>query len=273
MRKILFILVIIITSVGAGYFVANFSSKQDQWQGSEFKIQTQIENSPSLQTESLIQSNQTETSQIENENTSVAVDLKKTKLDVPFVVQAPFGNWRDPIFQDACEEASIVMVMSWINNVKTISSQDAQSKILDIVNFENKTFGYNADTDVFDVQKIFLNHFGLQNVTVKENITLEDLINEVEKGNAILVPAFGQVLANPNYTPPGPTAHMLVIIGYDPLAKKFITNDPGTKRGAAYQYDQNILFDSIWDYPSGRGEPAKPIKGQMKKAMIVVSKS
>jgi len=34
---------------------------------------------------------------------------------------------------------------------------------------------------------------------------------------------------------------MIVIRGFDPATKEFITNDPGTKRGEFYRYDIDLL--------------------------------
>ena len=211
---------------------------------------------------------------VENNNppTSVTASaaIDAIKLNVAFTVQAPFGNWSDPIFQNACEEASITMTMGWVNGVQAISPDSAKKQIWDIVKFEDKTFGYNADTDVFDVQKIFQQHFN-QNVTVRENIAISDIITELQKDNLVLVPAFGQALSNPNYTAPGPVEHMLVITGYDPATKEFITNDSGTRHGAGYRYNEKVLFNAIWEYPSGSQAVPAPI-GVLKKAMIVVQK-
>jgi len=192
-------------------------------------------------------------------------------LDAPFIVQAPFGNWSDPVFQNACEEASIVMAMGWVNGTKTITPQDAKSQIEKIVNFENKTLGYNADTDVSDVQKIFNQYFHYQSALAKEKATLSDIKDSLSQGNLVIVPAFGRALHNPNYTAPGPIAHMLVITGYDPAAKEFITNDPGTRKGSRYRYDENVLFDAIWEYPSGPDAPTVPA-GKLKKTMIYITR-
>lgn len=196
---------------------------------------------------------------------------KEIKEDVPFVVQAPFKNWDDPIFQNACEEASIVMAMGWINGVKSLSPAEAKKQILDIVGFEDKNFGYNTDTDVFDVEKIFKNFFKYEDVSVGEGIDLDDIKEALQQGNIVIIPAFGQELENPYYVAPGPVAHMLVITGYDPATKEFITNDPGTQRGKDYRYKEDVLFYAIWSYPSGQNVPMIPSK-ILKKAMIVIRK-
>jgi len=225
------------------------------------------------QGEQAISATERAVSTIEPVNPAASTNAQNVLLAVPFTVQAPFANWSDPVFQNACEESSVVMAMGWINGLQSISPQDANSQILDIVAFENKTFGYNADTNAVDVVRIFKEHFNQQHVSLQENITTADIINELQKGNVVLVPAFGQVLGNPNYTAPGPIGHMLVIVGYDTAAKQFITNDPGTKHGKNYRYDENVLFNAIWEYPSGVGPLIPPAKADMKKAMIVVSKN
>jgi hypothetical protein len=163
------------------------------------------------------------------------------------------------------------MSMGWINGVKNISPAEAIKQIQAIVDFENKNFGYNADTDIFDVQKIFHNFFSYQKISVSENITADDIENELQKGNLVMTPMFGQALKNPNYTAPGPIVHMLVITGYNPATREFITNDSGTQHGSNYRYKEGVLFDAIWEYPSGSNVPQPPA-GKLKKAMIVVQK-
>ncbi|MDZ4384894.1 MAG: C39 family peptidase, partial [Candidatus Moranbacteria bacterium] len=189
---------------------------------------------------------------------------KLIRYRVPFVVQAPTANWDDLVFQNACEEASVIMAMGWVNGTESISSSDAQKQISDIDDFEMETFGYSYDTDVFDVKRIFEQYFKYNNVSIQENISIDDIKRELQAGNLVLVPAFGQALGNPNYTYPGPVVHMLVITGYDPAAREFITNDPGTRRGGGYRYDGNVLMDAVWQYPSGQDVPSVPL-GSLKK--------
>lgn len=192
-------------------------------------------------------------------------------LRAPFILQAPFGNWDDFVFQNACEEASIAMAMGWIRGVQNISPAEAEKQILDIVGFENSEFGYNTDTDVFDMQIIFQKHFKHQNVSTQKNISIQDIKDELHKGNLIIVPAYGRALKNPNYSGAGPIAHMLVIAGYDPQTEEFITNDPGTRKGAGYRYGENALFSAIWNYPSSQDNIPEPA-GPLEKVMLIVGK-
>ena len=59
-----------------------------------------------------------------------------------------------------------------------------------------------------------------------------------------------------------------MIRGYDSDKGEFITNDPGTKRGELYRYDQDVLYNAIRDYPSGYHKPITRIE----KTMILVWK-
>ena len=59
---------------------------------------------------------------------------------------------------------------------------------------------------------------------------------------------------------------MLVVTGYDAEKKEFITNDPGTRKGAGYRYPEQVLFDAIREYPTGKHVPITINR----KAMIIV---
>jgi len=275
-KRILYFIFFIITLLAAGYFFAMISEKrilsiQDSPEEDKQNPVYQAEQSspPKIIIETV--ENQNASSRKAEEEKSPIIS-KKIEQTVPFVIQAPFGNWEDPNFQNACEEASMIMAMGWVDGEKTISPQEAQKRILEIIDFENKTFGYSTDTNASDVERIFREHFKHENVHAMKNITLEDVKTEIQKGSVVIVPAFGRALENPNFTQPGPVAHMLVIIGYDPLTRQFITNDPGTRKGAGYKYDESLLFEAIWEYPSGASDPPLPTAGNVKKALISVSK-
>ncbi|MBU1911108.1 hypothetical protein KKG16_01695, partial [Patescibacteria group bacterium] len=69
---------------------------------------------------------------------------------------------------------------------------------------------------------------------------------ELIKGNPIIIPAAGRDLDNPYFSGEGPWYHMLVIKGYD--KKRFITNDPGTRRGEGYKYEYSVLLNAVHDW-------------------------
>lgn len=190
---------------------------------------------------------------------------KSTLLSVPFFSQAPFGEWSDPIFQNACEEASIIMAMHWVNKTN-VTKEKVKQEILALTEFEDRTYGQAFDRAAADAIKMFKDYFNYENVFVRSGISTKDIKKEILAGRLVIVPLNGQILKNPFYTPPGPEHHMLVVIGYDAKTNEFITNDVGTRQGEKYRYAEARLQASLQDYPTGNDLPSIP--GQT--AMIVV---
>lgn len=192
-------------------------------------------------------------------------------LPVPFTSQAPFAQWSDSRQQDGCEEAGATMAMAWAQGKKTLSKEEAKKSIIAISDFELKKYGEYRDVSLDDLRKwVFIDYFKYdeKKVRVEKDIVLADIKKELEKGNLVLVPSDGRLLKNPYFTDPGPKTHLLVIKGYDQKKKQFITNDPGTKRGSDYRYNENILFKAIRAYPTGNHLEIKKVE----KKMLVVEK-
>ena len=188
-------------------------------------------------------------------------------LDVPFIPQAPFGNWNDSRQQNGCEEAAMLMAISWARGEASDPTK-AEKEIFALTKFQEERIGHFYDTSANDTTKILKDYFRYDGVRVKNSITSNDIRSELERGNLVIVPVNGRHLGNPFYTPPGPFTHMLVIRGYDYETKEFITNDPGTKRGELFRYSEEVLSGALQDYPTGYHEPQNPEKT----AMIVVEK-
>jgi hypothetical protein len=187
---------------------------------------------------------------------------------VPFTSQAPTGQWSDERQQDGCEEASALMAMYWVQG-KSLSSQEALTKILDISDYEQKTYGEHRDISLNDVNDwILKDYFKFSKASVVMNIHATDIIKEINSGNIILLPMNGQKLHNPYFTAPGPERHMILVRGYDSTTDEFITNDPGTKRGEGYRYSAETIMQAILVYPTGSHEPAD----ESLKGMIVIKK-
>jgi len=193
---------------------------------------------------------------------------KIIKMAVPFTAQAPLGEWSDLRQQNACEEAAAIMAMHWVEG-QSLTPQEAKAEIIAISDWEQEKYGFYQDTSVSDtVDRIFKEYFAYQKVEAINDITLSDIIDELEQGNLVITPMNGQKLGNPFFTLPGPLEHMLVIIGYDYQTEEFIVNESGTRHGRDYRYDQDVLFNAIRDYPTGYREPIIGIP----KNMIVVQK-
>ncbi len=190
---------------------------------------------------------------------------QKILLNIPFTPQAPFANWADPKQEHGCEEASILMVMRWVEG-KSLSPAEAEKEIIAISNFEQEKYGEFRDDSAADTARLIKDYFNYQNIELILNADAEKIKNEIINGNAVIAPVNGQKLKNPYYTPPGPVQHMLVIKGYDAETKEFITNDSGTKRGENYRYNEKILEDALQDYLTGFHEPIFTVN----KVMIVI---
>ncbi|MDD2565860.1 MAG: C39 family peptidase [Candidatus Gracilibacteria bacterium] len=180
-----------------------------------------------------------------------------TISNVPFTSQSPFGNWKNIIYEEGCEEASITMAVYWARGIE-LTPEKADSEIKNISNFEAKIYGHFLDTSVEDTANIIKEYFSFNQYRIIENITKADIIKSISNGNLLLIPAYGRDLKNIFYTPPGPIAHMLVVVGYDPLTKEFITNDPGTKNGKDFRYNEDIFYNAIWAYPTNSGDLSPP---------------
>lgn len=203
-------------------------------------------------------------------STPTAISSSATSLSVPFISQAPLGNWADQRQEAGCEEASVLMAMLWVRGKKSIAPLDAESQIITISDWEQKMYGEYRDTKAQDtIDRIFKGYFGYSNVELKENITTTDIKAELERGNMVIVPVNGRKLRNPFYVPPGPIQHNILIRGYDSATKEFITNDSGTRRGEKYRYAEDVLYNALQDYPTGNHE----IIFSVEKVMIVVKKT
>lgn len=167
-------------------------------------------------------------------------------LKVPFTVQAPLAVW-DSLHEEACEEASLLMVQHFQANKQFGSPAENDTEIKELVSWETD-HGYKVDLTLAQLSSLAKERFGLKGGRVVINPTSEDIKREIAAGRPVIVPAAGRILPNPYFTPPGPNYHMLVIKGYD--SKGFITNDPGTKHGEGFRYTFGGLLNAVHDWNS-----------------------
>lgn len=167
-------------------------------------------------------------------------------LAAPFTSQAPFGIW-DDVHEETCEEASVAMADAFYTK-RTFTPESADRELLALVEWQKTRFGHWEDTDAEEVATIAREYYGFKKVEVREDVTVESIKREISKGNLVILPVFGQGL-NPFFTPPGPDYHMLLVKGF--TETKFITNDPGTRRGADFTYTFNKLLTAVHDWNDG----------------------
>ncbi len=191
------------------------------------------------------------------------VSFAATTLFVPFTSQAPFGNWAMP-WQEFCEEASVVMSVHFLLGTPlTMSRAEAEMQI--IKQYEQIVFKKYYDTSATETASILKNLYGFKNINTERISSASDITKELSQGHIVVVPTAGRLLKNPNFTPPGPLYHMVVVKGFDSAKRTFIVNDPGTRNGNGYIYDQSVLMNAIHDWNGG-----DVLHGE--KIVIVVSK-
>jgi uncharacterized protein YvpB len=164
----------------------------------------------------------------------------KIVLNVPFQVQAPGANW-DALHEDACEEASLMMVYHY--NSKTSLGGDEEIKSL--VQWETDN-SYGLSITLEELSQIAKSYYQISGARIETSITIDKIKSEIAAGKPVIIPAAGKVLPNPNFSNGGPNYHMLVVTGYD--SQNFITNDPGTRKGEGFVYKYNDLINSIHDW-------------------------
>ena len=173
-------------------------------------------------------------------------------LAVPFTSQAPYGVW-DAVHEQTCEEASVLMVAAYYDKqpAGAIDIDTADEELQRIIKFEDAFFGYNEDTTAEETALV-LESYNYLSTELISNPTIEQIKEAIAAGYPVIVPAAGRQLGNPYFTPPGPLYHMLVVKGY--TEDTFITNDPGTRHGQNYSYDQDVLMNAIHDWNGGEVE-------------------
>ncbi|MBI4224762.1 MAG: C39 family peptidase [Candidatus Sungbacteria bacterium] len=207
-------------------------------------------------------SNVFKNARVETANASLPA-LSRIVLPVPFVVQAPTGNWAQP-WQDYCEEASVVMAAHFLWGLPIIPLM-AELEMQIIEQYEVIAFRRHRDTSIDETADIMRRLYGFKNISVRPIRSKADMKDELKNGRPVIVPAAGRMLENPYFKAPGPFYHMLVVIGFDDTKDVFITNDPGTRRGASYAYNQQKLFAAIHDWNNGdvlRGEKKMIVVGR-----------
>lgn len=185
---------------------------------------------------------------IENINSEIKIK-DSVNLNIPFQSQAPHGNWGEP-YQEACEEASLILSINYLRGSAAISKEQMNEKILALVEWENTNWGGHHDLTVEKTVELLNGFYGDEfSVEIIYDFTWDDVKKSLSQGYPVIAPTAGRELGNPNFTGLGPLYHMLVIKGY--ADKVLITNDVGTRKGADFQYSYNTLYNAIHDWNNG----------------------
>ncbi len=182
---------------------------------------------------------------------------REINWSVPFTSQAPMGDW-DPLHQEACEEASIAMVVRYFEGRTFSSPADADDQIRSLVATSEQQFGFGVSQNVQQVAALLTHYSQDIRISIVADPHEESLKEALDHGFLVIVPAAGRALGNPYYRSPGPLYHMLVLRGYTSDGY-VITNDPGTKHGEQFVYRWETLLAAIHDWNDGNVEEGKRV--------------
>ena len=179
----------------------------------------------------------------------MAENKNSVELKVPYTSEIPTNSWLAP-WNNACEEASLVMVKGYYFGYENISKKIAAADMLPLFKIENKIFGGNANTNAIQTAKL-INEYTDITATIKKNPTLEEIKNELTQGRPVIAMLYAKNLPNPNHRwrAGGSYYHVLVLIGFDESTKEFITHDSGDAvTGSGYRYTYDVIMDNLHDY-------------------------
>lgn len=176
-------------------------------------------------------------------------------LDVPFTSQAPLAEW-DEVHEEACEEASVLMVHYYFQDKGFAGPEEADAEILKFIDFEKEFLGFFESTTADELARTVEAYWDYD-VDLIYDFSVENIKHAILQGYPVVVPAAGRILDNPHFQDPGPVYHMLVIKGW--IGDEFITNDPGTKHGHDWLYTYDHLLDSAHDWNGGEVEQGRKV--------------
>lgn len=181
-----------------------------------------------------------------NQTSTSSTLAKSVKLAVPFTPQAPTANW-DELHNEACEEASAIMAAAFFAGDKhtTLPASEVEEQIKTITEYFKNKYGYYLDTTQAETAEMIETHYGLTTKLI-DDFTVEDIKKALSEGKLVIMNFDGRLLGNPNFRGDGPPYHMIVVTGYD--GNKFITNDPGTRKGRGYVYSADVLMNAAGDW-------------------------
>ena len=166
------------------------------------------------------------------------------RLEVPFVMQAPFANWS--LHNESCEEAGILLAHYYYLN-QSLSLEKANQELLDMVSYQQQYYGGEFDIYADGMGQLASDYYGYNNYHVFEG-TIAKIKNELLKNNPVIVPTTAAYLKTEKSDYPEMGYHVVVVVGYN--ERGFVTHDPGTYTGAYFTYTYSSLQNAMRDYNS-----------------------
>lgn len=181
--------------------------------------------------------------------TAIPTPPVQVQLAVPYVNEAPDGNWSGP-WKNGCEEAAVVMVEAFYQNKSSVSIAEAKQMMQQLFDEQDREWGSNANSDAARTVQ-FIHELDLFQARIVEDPTVQQIKEEVAAGRPVITLHRGFELGNPNilFLATGSSYHTLVVIGYDDATGEFIVHDDGdATAGANRRYAYGVVMDSLHDY-------------------------
>lgn len=173
----------------------------------------------------------------------------QVQLAVPYVNEAPDGNWSGP-WKNGCEEAAVVMVEAFYQNKSSVSIAEAKQMMQQLFDEQDREWGSNANSDAARTVQ-FIHELDLFKARIVEDPTVQQIKEEVAAGRPVITLHRGFELGNSNipFLATGSSYHTLVVVGYDDARKEFMVHDDGDdKAGTNRRYSYAVVMGSLHDY-------------------------
>ncbi len=182
----------------------------------------------------------------------VANDVN-VRFEVPFFSQAPLGDWSDRRQGEGCEEAAVLMAVSYARG-ENLSPIQARDKIIAMSDWELAEFGYFVDTSIADTHsRLLTDYLNYTDTELKVGITVDDIRDSLTQGDLVIVPVSG-VLVNRSYIGRAPVRHTVLVVGYEAATDTFLVHDPATTNPFT-RISAIHLQSALMDYASGDHVP------------------
>jgi hypothetical protein len=137
------------------------------------------------------------------------------------------------------------MVQRFLTGKPIRDAAEAAQELKELVAYQTER-GLPYDIDMHQLNQVARGFYGMKSGRVVTITKAAELKRELAAGRPVIMPAAGRLLGNPNFTGAGPEYHALVLTGFD--AEGFITNDPGTRRGAGFRYSEATIMRALHDW-------------------------
>ncbi len=174
------------------------------------------------------------------------------------ILKTPYISQTSNKVYNGCEAASLLMGLQYKGYLKGMSLRtyaEAMPKsdnphegfVSDIFNLEPRDIPHWIAPDA--LARYGRNSSGYNGVSDITGASVDYLKKELDKGNPVVVYITGGNFAEPkNFTDEVPVNfHVVLLIGYNPISKQLVVNDPWTKSSDGKIYVSESKFTSIYN--------------------------